>query len=69
LSGAGRAGTRKAKTSETAAMAAPARNTAADDWIHRKPNTTGITTATMWLMVKLTPALEAMSAGSAIFWK
>ena len=50
-------------------MAAPDRKTAAGETSQRKPKAAGITTAAMWLMVKLTPAVAAMSAGSAIFWK
>ena len=33
------------------------------------PKATGTITAAMWLMVKATDMVEAMSAGSAIFWK
>ena len=65
----GAGGTRRDSISDSAAMPAPAKNTAAGEAIHRSPNVTGITTAAMWLMVKATPAVGAMSAGSAIFWK
>jgi hypothetical protein len=57
-----------ARISEQQAMALPAWNTAAGETSQRKPKAAGITTAAMWLIVKLTPAVEAMSAGSAIFW-
>ena len=50
-------------------MAAPIRNTAAGETSQIRPNSAGMNTAAMWLMVKATPAVGAMSAGSAIFWK
>ena len=62
-------------TSDTAASGAPAptstlaENTAAGETSHKNPRIAGRTTAAMWLMVNDTPALEAISAGSAIFWK
>ena len=62
-------GTRNASTSEADAMAAPIWKTNAGSFIQRRPNTTGMKTAAMWLMVKATLAVGAMSAGSAIFWK
>ncbi len=34
---------------------------------HNIPKAAGITTAAMWLIEKLTPAVEAISLGSAIF--
>ena len=54
---------------ETPAIAAPIKNTVAGEASQITPNTTGITTAAMWLIVKEPPAVEAISAGSAIFWK
>lgn len=67
--GSGSWGTFSARTSETAAIAAPDRNTADGDISHNIPNATGINTAAIWLIVKLTPAVDEISAGSAIFWK
>ena len=34
-----------------------------------KPKMTGINTAAIWLIENDTPELDAISAGSAIFWK
>ena len=48
-------------------MPAPAKKTRDGENSQTRPKTTGMKTAAMWLIVKETPALEAMSAGSAIF--
>jgi len=34
-----------------------------------KPKMTGMPTAATWLIENATPAVGAMSAGAAIFWK
>src|SRR5690606_21745766 len=65
----GALGIRRNSTSLQPAMAAPDRKTAAGDHSHMRPKVTGMMTAAMWLMVKATPAVGAMPAGSAIFWK
>ena len=57
----------KARRRETNAMPAPAKKTRDGEYSQTRPKTTGMKTAAMWLIVKETPALEAMSAGSAIF--
>ena len=49
-------------------MAVPQRKTAAGETSHSRPKTAGMITAAMWLIVKATPELAAISAGSAIFW-
>ena len=46
-----------------------ANNTAAFDVSHKTPKAAEMTTAVTWLIVKLTPVVDAMSAGSTIFWK
>lgn len=51
------------------AVAVLAKNTAAGDVSHNTPKAAGMTTAVIWLIVKLTPVVDAMSAGSTIFWK
>ena len=67
--GRGLNGTFCAIANEQTAKPAPTRNTAVRESSQMYPRSAGITTAAMWLMVKETPAVEAMSAGSAIFWK
>jgi len=49
------------------AIAVPANNTAAGDVCHSTPKVAGMTTAATWLTVKLTPVVDAMSAGPADF--
>ena len=67
LPAVGFAGILKARRRETNAMPAPAKKTRDGEYNQTRPKTTGMKTAAMWLIVKETPALEAMSAGSAIF--
>ena len=50
-------------------MKAPIMNTALGSVIQITPKVTGMNTAAIWLMVKATLAVGAISAGSAIFWK
>ena len=57
------------KNKDNPASPAPTRKTKDGELSHSTPRMAGSTTAAMWLMVNDTPALEAMSAGSAIFWK
>ena len=47
--------------SDTPAIAAPMKNTVAGEANQITPNTTGITTAAMWLIVNDTPAVDALS--------
>ena len=51
------------------AIAEPAKKTIDGEYNQTSPKTTGIKTAAIWLIVKETPELDAISAGSAIFWK
>jgi hypothetical protein len=50
-------------------MVEPTRNTAPGDVSHTIPSAAGMTTAAIWLMVKLTLEVAAISCGSEIFWK
>ena len=67
LPGEGSDGILKARRRDIRAIPAPAKKTREGEYSQTSPKTTGIKTATIWLIVKETPALEAMSAGSAIF--
>ena len=67
LRGAGRAGTLNDSIRESAARPEPTKNTAAGEKSQSIPNKAGRKTAAIWLIVKPTPAVAAISAGSAIF--
>ena len=67
LAGPGRAGMLQDNRSDRPARTAPTRNTVAGEFNQSIPSTAGRITAAIWLIVKATPALEAKSAGSAIF--
>ena len=67
LPAAGLAGIFKASKSDKIAIPAPAKKTREGEYSHMRPKMTGIKTAAIWLIENDTPALEAMSAGSAIF--
>ena len=69
LPGSGRWGTCSESSKDTSAIAAPAKKTAAGETNHKIPISTGSNTAAIWLMVNETPAVDAISAGWAIFWK
>ena len=58
---------RQASPKETEAMNAANPKTAPGETNQRYPNRAGRKTAAMWLMVNVTAAVGAMSAGSAIF--
>ena len=47
----------------------PIKKTKVLEYNHSIPNNAGITTAAMWLIVKLTEAVAAISFLFAIFWK
>ena len=66
---AGFDGILRAKIRETMDIAEPAKKTIDGEYNQTSPKTTGIKTAAIWLIVKETPELDAISAGSAIFWK
>jgi len=65
--GAGLLGIFMESNRESTAIPDPIRNTADGVMSQSMPIKTGRTTAAMWLMVKLTLAVAAISAGSAIF--
>ena len=67
--GTGWRGTKQDKSSEIPAMPAAIIKTVAGELSHTIPKRTGKNTAAMWLMVKATAAVGAISPGSAIFWK
>ena len=54
---------------ETIAIAEPAKKTSEGEYNHTSPKATGMKTAAIWFIVNDTPELDAISAGSAIFWK
>ena len=47
----------------------PIKKTIEWELIQTNPKSTGINTAAIWLIVNETPAVLAISFGSAIFWK
>src|SRR5262245_781590 len=67
--GAGWRGTRNEQLSDTLAMAVPSQKMIDGLIAPSTPKAIGTVTAAMWLMVKDTEVVAAMSAGSAIFWK
>ena len=66
---AGFDGILRAKMSETIAIPEPAKKTSEGEYNHTSPKATGMKTAAIWFIVNDTPELDAISAGSAIFWK
>lgn len=60
-------GIQKDKTSEIAAIPEAKINTNAGEYNQTYPSSAGKTTAPIWLIVKATAAVDAISAGSAIF--
>ena len=72
LPGSGRVGIRMERPRDITAMTAPIRKTAMrpdSSATQIRPSIQGMVTAAIWLIVNETPAVEAMSAGSAILRK